>query len=148
MQTRSAERQRYAQRQRRKGIVIATASSLAVLFALAFFIPRTPGWQKVKASFFNGEILVSTFPSLLKAFLLDVAIFLWSLPAIAIIGLLIALCRDQRSAAMFPLRIFGILFTDIFRGVPVILTVFLIGFGIPGLGLPRPWNSPLSLIHI
>ena len=142
MQTRSAERQRYEQRQKRKGIVIATASSLAVLFALAFFIPRTPGWQKVKASFFNGEILVSTFPSLLKAFLLDVAIFLWSLPAIAIIGLLIALCRDQRSAAMFPLRIFGILFTDIFRGVPVILTVFLIGFGIPGLGLPRPWNSP------
>ena len=91
MQTRSAERQRYEQRQRRKGIVIATASSLAVLFALAFFIPRTPGWQKVKASFFNGEILVSTFPSLLKAFLLDVAIFLWSLPAIAIIGLLLSL---------------------------------------------------------
>ena len=43
---------------------------------------------------------------------------------------------------MFPLRIFGAAFTDIFRGVPVILTVYLIGFGIPGLGLPRPWNSP------
>lgn len=79
---------------------------------------------------------------MLKAFLLDIAIFLWSLPAIAILGLLIALGRDQKSPAMFPLRAVSILFTDIFRGVPVILTIFLIGFGIPGLGLPRPWNSP------
>ncbi len=142
MQARSDERQQYERRQQRKGFAIAAASSLAVVVALIYFVPKTPGWQKVRASFFNGEILLSTFPSLLKAFLLDIAIFMWSLPAIAIIGLLIALCRDQRSAVMFPLRIFGVLYTDIFRGVPVILTVFLIGFGIPGLGLPRPWNSP------
>mgnify|MGYP000361463913 CR=1 FL=1 len=31
---------------------------------------------------------------------------------------------------------------DVFRGVPVILVVYLVGFGVPGLGLPRPWNSP------
>ena len=50
--------------------------------------------------------------------------------------------RDVRAPALFPLRIFGALYPDIFRGVPVVLTVYLIGFGIPGLGLPRPWNSP------
>ena len=48
----------------------------------------------------------------------------------------------MRSPALFPLRLFGIFYTDIMRGIPVILTVYLIGFGIPGLGLPRPWNSP------
>jgi polar amino acid transport system permease protein len=46
------------------------------------------------------------------------------------------------SPALFPLRMFGALYTDIFRGLPVILVIYLVGFGIPGLGLPRPWNSP------
>ena len=135
-------RQRYERRQRSKSIVIATLSTLVVLSLVVFLIRRSPGWPKVKASFFDTEILVSTFPSLLKAFTLDVAIFLWSAPLIALLGLVIALFRDQRKPAMFPLRVFGIIYTDIFRGVPVILIVFLIGFGIPGLGLPRPWNSP------
>jgi polar amino acid transport system permease protein len=47
-----------------------------------------------------------------------------------------------RSPRSIPLRLFGALYTDIFRGLPVILVVYLVGFGIPGLGLPRPWNSP------
>ncbi len=142
MNNRSADRVAFEKHQQRKGVAIATLSSVSVIAALTFFLPRTPGWDKVKNSFFNTDILVSTFPSLLEAFLLDIAIFLWSLPAIALLGLLIALARDQKSPAMFPLRMFGVLYTDIFRGVPVILTIFLIGFGIPGLGLPRPWNSP------
>lgn len=139
---RSAERLAYDASQKRKGVAIAALSSLIVIFALVVLVPRAPGWEKVQSSFFDGEILLSTFPSLLKAFLLDIAIFLWSLPAIAVLGLLIAMARDQKSPAMFPLRVLGIIYTDIFRGVPVILTVFLIGFGVPGLGLPRPWNSP------
>lgn len=101
-----------------------------------------PGWARVRASFFDAGILVDTLPSLLDAFLLDLAIFAWCAPLIAILGLGIALCRDARAPALFPLRLFGVLFTDIFRGVPVILVVYLIGFGVPGLGLPRPWNSP------
>jgi len=105
-------------------------------------IPLAPGWEAVRKSFFDGAILAQTFPGLLQAFLLDIAIFLWCAPAIAILGLVIALFRDARSPALFPLRLFGILYTDVFRGVPVILIVYLIGFGVPGLGLPRPWNSP------
>lgn len=110
--------------------------------AVFLLVPMAPGWTAVRKSFFNGEILIETFPTLLRAFMLDVAIFLWCAPLIALLGLVIALCRDVRSPALFPLRIFGILYTDIFRGIPVILLVYLIGFGIPGLGLPRPWNSP------
>jgi polar amino acid transport system permease protein len=40
-------------------------------------------------------------------------------------------------------RVLTIAYTDIMRGVPVILSIYLIGFGVPGLGLERPWNSPL-----
>lgn len=135
-------RQSYERRAHRKSLMIASLSTALVIGLLVFFVPRTPGWDRVKSSFFNTEILIETFPGLLNAFVWDVAIFLWCAPAIAILGLTIALFRDARAPALFPLRLFGILFTDIFRGVPVILIVFLIGFGIPGLGLPRPWNSP------
>ena len=135
-------RELYEKKQRLKSLVIAAASTIFVIAAIVIIVPLTPGWQKVQKSFFDGAVLAKTFPKLLDAFMVNVMIFAWSAPAIAILGLLIALARDAKSPALFPLRIFGAAFTDIFRGVPVILTVYLIGFGIPGLGLPRPWNSP------
>ena len=62
-------------------------------------------------------------------------------PAIAVVGLVVAPCRDARAPALFPLRLFGLAHVDIFRGVSVILVLYLIGAGVPGLGLRRPWNS-------
>lgn len=135
-------RARYEAQQRRRSIIIAATSTVLVVASLIILVPMTPGWAKVQKSFFNGDVLIQSFPKLLDAFLVNIMIFAWSAPAIAVLGLFIALARDAKSPALFPLRIFGAAFTDIFRGVPVILTVYLIGFGIPGLGLPRPWNSP------
>ncbi|MDG1531890.1 MAG: amino acid ABC transporter permease [Paracoccaceae bacterium] len=135
-------RERYEAQKRRRGMVVAAISTLFVVVTLVVLVPMTPGWEKVQKSFFNGAVLAKSFPKLLEAFKINIMIFAWSAPAIAILGLLIALARDVKSPALFPLKIFGAVFTDVFRGVPVILTVYLIGFGIPGLGLPRPWNSP------
>jgi len=129
-------------RLQRRSLAIAALSTMAVLAALVILVPLAPGWDKVKAAFFNWDILVKTFPKLLNAFLIDIMIFAWSAPIIAVWGLVIALCRDARSPALFPLRLFAIGYNDIFRGIPLILVVYLIGFGVPGLGLPRPWNSP------
>ena len=135
-------REHYEQQQRRKSLIIAAISTIFVVVAVIILVPMTPGWEKVQKSFFNATVLAKTFPKLLDAFKVNIMIFAWSAPAIAVLGLMIALARDAKAPALFPLRIFGAAFTDIFRGVPVILTVYLIGFGIPGLGLPRPWNSP------
>lgn len=135
-------RKRYEEQQRRRALVIAGISTILVIVALVVLVPMAPGWEKVQKSFFNGSVLAKSFPKLLDAFKINIMIFAWSTPAIAVLGLLIALARDVKSPALFPLRIFGAVFTDVFRGVPVILTVYLIGFGIPGLGLPRPYNSP------
>jgi polar amino acid transport system permease protein len=135
-------RQAYEARLRRRSIRVAAGSTAAVLIAIVVLVPLAPGWEAVKRSFFNWDIFARTFPGLLEAFLLDVAIFAWCAPAIAALGLAIALCRDVRAPALFPVRIFGAVYTDVFRGLPVILVVYLVGFGVPGLGLPRPWNSP------
>ncbi len=135
-------RQIYEDRLRRRSLLIAGGSTALVFGALFLLIPLAPGWEKVQRVFFNGEVFARTLPGLLEAFVLDVAIFAWSVPMIAVLGLLVALARDVSNPALYPLRIFATVFTDVFRGVPVVLTVYLIGFGIPGLGLPRPWNSP------
>lgn len=132
----------YEAKVRRKSVAVAAFSTAVFLCACVVLIPLAPGWEAVKKSFFNGAVFAKTFPGLLNAFLMDVAIFAWCAPLIAILGLLIALCRDVRRPALFPLRLFGAVYTDIFRGLPVILVIYLIGFGVPGLGLPRPWNSP------
>lgn len=135
-------REQYEQKQRRRSIAIAAASTLATVAAIVLLVPLAPGWQRVQQSFFSGEVFARVLPKMLEAFLLDIAIFAWSMPLIAILGLAVALCRSTRAPGLFPLRIFGAAFVDIFRGVPVVLVIYLIGFGVPGLGLPRPWNSP------
>ncbi|MEM9350900.1 MAG: amino acid ABC transporter permease [Pseudomonadota bacterium] len=140
--SRKTRRQVYEDQVRRRSLIIAGASTLAVFLAIVVLVPMAPGWEKVERSFFNWSVFQRTFPGLLEAFLQNMMIFAWSAPIIAVLGLIIALMRDARSPVLFPLRIFGAAYTDIFRGLPVILTVYLIGFGIPGLGLPRPWNSP------
>lgn len=127
---------------RKRANRIALISTLCVVAAIVILVPLAPGWEGVKRSFFNGRVFTATFGGLLEAFVLNVMIFAWSAPLIALVGLGIALCRDARAPALFPLRLFGVAYTDIFRGLPVVLVIYIIGFGIPGLGLPRPWNSP------
>ena len=138
----ATRREIYEAERRRRSLAVAAASTAMVLLALIVLVPLAPGWEKVQKSFFNGAVLAKSFPRLLDAFKVNVMIFAWSAPSVAILGLLIALARGVRAPTLFPLRIFATIYTDVFRGVPVILTVYLIGFGIPGLGLPRPWNSP------
>ncbi len=136
------KRQIYEARQRRRANLIGGLSTAAVLMAIVLLVPLAPGWAAVKRVFFNGDVFAKTFPGLLNAFLLDIAIFLWCAPLIAVLGLALAIARDLRTPALTPLRLAAVGFIDVFRGLPVILVIYLIGFGIPGLGLPRPWNSP------
>ncbi|HHS94639.1 MAG TPA: amino acid ABC transporter permease [Rhodobacterales bacterium] len=137
-----SRRQIRERREHRRSMIIAAISTLVVLTAIIVLVPMAPGWEKVQRAFFNYGVFVKTFPKLLHAFWLDVAMFLWCAPLIAIWGLVLALMRDARSPALYPLKLFAMIYNDLFRGVPVILVIYLIGFGIPGLGLPRPWNSP------
>ncbi|HWL41597.1 MAG TPA: amino acid ABC transporter permease [Ilumatobacter sp.] len=137
-------RQQYDQRQRRRSIAAAAASSVVAVVALVVLVPRLSGWESVRSSFFDGDVLATTFPKLLRAFLLDLKILAWTAPAVLVLSVLVALARGARSPVLFPLRAVGVVFTDVFRGVPTILVITLIGFGVPAaFGLRRPWNDPV-----
>jgi len=138
-----SRRAAYERTRKRRSIAVATVSSLTVVAAIVLLVPRLPRWDRVRESFFSGERFADSFPRLVEAFVLDIKIFAWSTPAIVILALLVAIARNSRSAALFPVRVLTIAYTDVMRGVPVILSIYLIGFGVPGLGLERPWNSPL-----
>jgi polar amino acid transport system permease protein len=56
-------------------------------------------------------------------------------PLILLLGLAVALARGTRSAVLFPVRVLAVLYTDLFRGVPTLLVVFLVVFGLPALRL-------------
>ena len=143
MSDRPTRRERYERARRRRSVVIATVSTVAVVGAMIVLIPLTPGWERVRQAFFDGDVFVETFPGLVEAFWLDVQILLWSTPFILVVSLLVALARNTRGPALFPLRAFAVIYTDVLRGIPVILLVYLIGFGVPALGLSRTWSNPL-----
>lgn len=112
--------------------------------ALVVLVPRAPGWERVRRSFFDGEVLSESFPRLVEAFWLNIKILLWATPSVLVLSLLVALARKSRAPALLPARLLGATFVDVFRGIPTILVIFLIGFGVPGaLQMSRPWNSPL-----
>jgi polar amino acid transport system permease protein len=138
-----SRRQLFERAQRRKSTLIAAASTSLIVLLVVILIPKMPRWDRVRQSFFNAERFKDSFPRLLHAFVLDIKIFAWSVPFIVVLALLVAITRNSRSPALFPLRAFAIAYTDIMRGVPVLLWIYLIGFGVPGLGMDRPWNSPL-----
>lgn len=135
--SRRTRRQVYERQQRIKSSVIAALSTIAVVTLLVVWIPTLDGWPSVRKSFFDGETFRKSFGPILRAFWLDVRIFLACSVLIVITGLLVALARSVRSPLLYPLRLFATLYTDLVRGVPVILWIFIIGFGVAGLSRTR-----------
>jgi polar amino acid transport system permease protein len=138
---RAAERRRQA----RRATLISGVSTIAVLGGLAALLVTSPGWNSVRTTFFSSREFTESFPEVLKGFWLDVRMFLVIEAVVLVVGLLIALCRTVRAPALFPLRLLSIVFVDVLRGVPTILVVYLIGFGIPALELSGLPNSPVLL---
>jgi polar amino acid transport system permease protein len=110
-----------------------------VVALIVVLVPQTSGWERVRASFFDVDTLRTYYPELLTAFWYDIQIFLWCAPCIVVLGLLVATARNARQPALTPVRLFATAYVDVVRGVPVLLWVTLIGFGIPGLLQTREW---------
>lgn len=112
---------------------------MIVIGGLLVLLLTSPGWPTVRETFFSWSAFKSSFGSVLAGFWLDVRLFLVVEVVVLIVGLVIALCRTVQLAALFPLRLLSIVYVDVFRGVPTILVVYLVGFGVPALelsGLP------------
>ncbi|HEX2393585.1 MAG TPA: amino acid ABC transporter permease [Solirubrobacterales bacterium] len=112
---------------------------------LAALVLTSPGWPTVRETFFSWSIFKSSFPDVLAGFWLDVKIFLVVEVVVLVVGLAIALVRISRTPALFPVRMLGIVWVDLFRGVPTILLIFIVGFGVPALRLTGLPTDPVVL---
>ena len=136
-------RQALSRRRARRNAFVGMASLIGFTVVVAFLVTRTPGWPVVQETFFNGEQFWDSMPGLLEAFMLNVKIFLIAEPIILVFSLLIALTRTLRAAIFLPLRVLATIYVDVFRGVPTILVIFLLGFGMPALRLQGVPNDPV-----
>jgi polar amino acid transport system permease protein len=132
---RQAERAAARRARALRGGAIAAFSTVVVLGALAALIFTSPGWPVVRDSFFDTTEFSETFPDIARAFWLDIRVFCIVEVVVLVLGLVVALLRTVRAPALFPLRILAVVYTDVFRGIPVILLVYMIGFGVPALAL-------------
>lgn len=129
------ERVRFRRRRAVRNALLGMGSLVVAAVVLTFVVSRTPGWPVVQETFFSPEAFAESFPGLLEAFWLNVRIFLIAEPIILAVGLLVALARRLRNPLFLPIRLIATIYVDVFRGVPTILVILLLGFGVPALQL-------------
>lgn len=132
---RQAERERVRRARARRSASIATASTIVFVVLVGWVVTNSPGWPRVQDTFFNPEHFARALPDVVSGFWLNIKIFLIAEPLILVVGLLVALVRSSRTAALFPVRALATLYVDTFRGVPTLLVIYLVGFGLPALRL-------------
>jgi polar amino acid transport system permease protein len=126
-----------------RGALVAAASTVLVLGLVLWWVLSSEAWPSVQQQFFNPENFAEAWPDVLGGFWLDVRMFLVAEVAILAFSLLLAVIRALRGPAFFPLRTLTVVYIDVMRGIPIILIILLLGFGIPALDLPGVPRSRL-----
>jgi polar amino acid transport system permease protein len=138
-----ALRSRRPRGRRTLGVVVAVTSTLVVVGVIGWIVVHSAGWPRLQATFFDAQVFSDSLPEIASAFLVNVRIFLIAEILILTFSLLLAILRNLRDPVFFPVRAFAVVYVDLFRGIPSILIVYLLGFGIPALQLPGVTKDPL-----
>jgi polar amino acid transport system permease protein len=138
---RQVERQRVRRALDRRATLVATAATAVVLVLLVVGLTASPGWPRVRETFLSWPDAKAALPAIAHAFLVNVRMFLVAEPLILLLGVLVAVARTTVAPALFPVRALAVLYTDLFRGVPTLLVVFLVAFGLPALRLQGVTSS-------
>ncbi|WP_285780085.1 amino acid ABC transporter permease [Microtetraspora sp. NBRC 13810] len=137
---RQVEREKLRRKRALRSGSIASASTFVFLVLVVLLITNSPGWDRVRETFFSWEAFTEALPDVVAGFWTNIQIFLIAEPLILLIGLLIALVREVKAPVFFPLRALAVVYVDVFRGVPTLLIILLVGFGLPALqlqGVPK-----------
>jgi polar amino acid transport system permease protein len=126
-----------------RGVAIALASTVVFFGAIVAAIVSSSGWPAVRRAFFDPQIFGDSFPEIVRAFVLNVEVFCVAEGVILVAALVIAILRSLPGPVMFPIRVLAITYADLFRGIPTILVIYILGFGAPTLELSGVPKSPL-----
>jgi polar amino acid transport system permease protein len=127
-----------------RSVWIAVLSTVVFFAIVIVLVVNSPGWSApggVKDAFFNKEIFIDSFPKILEGFWLNVKIFLTAEVLVLMFALVLAIMRGLPGPVFAPIRVLAVSYSILFRGVPTILVIFILGFGMPALELQGVPNS-------
>ncbi len=139
------QREAGKRRASRRSIGIALLSTLALGAILAIIVINAQGFSAVQEAFFNAHYAKKAFPRIFDGILLNLRVLVMAEFFVLIFGLLIAIARTTSSPVLYPVRLLATIYTDIFRGAPLLLVLLLVGLGIPGLRISYIPNSAVFL---
>ncbi|CAB4614678.1 unannotated protein [freshwater metagenome] len=139
------QREAAKRRASRRSTLIALSSTLAFGFVLVLVVTGAQGYEMVKNSFFNWHYAKQAMPSVFHGLLLNLRVLIIAEFFVLLIGLLIAVARTSTSPVLYPVRLVATIYTDLFRGLPLLLVLLLVGLGIPGLRISWIPNSAVVL---
>ena len=119
-----------------RSLAIAAVSTVVVFGLLAIIIVNSSGWPRFQAAFLNGPIFWDSLPKLIEKFWVNVRLFLIAEILILVFGMLLALLRSLPGPVATPLRIMATFYVDVFRALPGVLVILVLGLGIPALRIP------------
>lgn len=127
------ERRAFRKRQGYRSVAVSLVSTLVFVAVVVLVLRATPGWPRVADAFFDPEAAWRSLPRVLEGLWLNVRVLLVASVGVVLMALLVASVRTLRGPVFFPLRALAAGYTDLFRGIPLIIVLYLVGFGIPGL---------------
>lgn len=139
------ERRAFRRDRARRSTAVALISTLAFAAVAYLTITQAPGWPRTRARFFDLSYGWEVLPQILRGLWLNVRVLLVASVLVVIIGLVLALLKSLRGPAATPLRIAATVYTDVFRGMPLLIVLYLVGFGLPALRLTGLPTDPVIL---
>ncbi len=125
-----------------RSLLVAFLSTVVFFGVLGWVVVHSPGWPQVQQAFFNGKIWNDSVPDIVPAFWINIQLFCLAEVFILVFALVLAVMRSLPGPVLFPLRLLATVYADVFRAIPGILIIYVLGFGIPQLGLPGVPNDP------
>jgi polar amino acid transport system permease protein len=119
----------------RQNAAIAAVSTIVFFVLVAIAVALSPGASKVVESFFSIAGFRDSFSTVVAGFWLNVKLMVIAEVLVLVFALAVAVVRSLPGPVLAPLRLVALIYTDVFRAVPLILVVFIVGLGIPGLQL-------------
>lgn len=128
------DRRQFRKRQTTKSLMVSLGSTVVFAVVIAIVLANSPGWKITQETFFNQDYFWSSIPKVWNGLLLNLRVLAFAVVGVAILATILASLRSLRGAVFFPVRFLAAAYTDIFRGTPFLIVLYLIGFGIPALG--------------
>lgn len=138
-------RERYKKSRARRSAGLAVASTVLTVAALTLIVVNSPGWDRTKETFFSAHYARVALPDVLEGLWLNLRLLVVCGACVLVLGLLLALARTLRGPVFFPLRALATAYTDFFRGLPLIICLLMVIFGVPALRLQGVTTDPVLL---